>query len=158
MSKQKYAVTGLNPEHTAKAIGRALPISTKYSVEICNLIRGTSLQKAKDILEGVIELKVPVPFRRYNRSMGHKTKVGVGRYPVKACKEILSILESAEANAQFKGINTSSLVISHLCANKASKQWHYGRKRRREMKRTHIEVVVEEKKVSEKKPAKEKRK
>ena len=58
--------------------------------------------------------------------------------------EFIKLIESAEANAQFKGLNTSKLVISHISANKASKAWHYGRKSRRKMKRTNVEVIVEE--------------
>ncbi|MBR9691213.1 50S ribosomal protein L22, partial [Candidatus Woesearchaeota archaeon] len=135
-----------NQEHMAKATGRSLPISPKQSVEICNFIRNKNLQRAKKILDDVILEKIPVPYKRYNRSIGHKTgKLSVGRYPIKACKQILSILKSAESNAQTKGLNTSNLVITSLIANKGSKQYRYGRQRGRRMKRTHIEVVLEEK-------------
>jgi large subunit ribosomal protein L22 len=145
MTRQKYAFKDFS-EHTAKAVGRALPISTKQSVEICSFLRNKNLQKAKDILNRVITKKTAVPFKRYNRSMGHKPgKMDVGRYPIKSSKEILDLLESVEANAQFKGLNTASLVIKHICAHKASKQMRYGRQRGRTMKRTHVEVVVEEK-------------
>jgi len=37
------------------------------------------------------------------------------------------------------------LVIAHISAHKASKAWHSGRKSRRRMKRTNVEIVVEEK-------------
>jgi large subunit ribosomal protein L22 len=142
----KYSIKDFNTEHMARATGRSLPISLKQSVEICNFIKNKNLQKAKEILNDVIAKKIPVPYKRYNRAMGHKKgKLSVGRYPAKASQEILNILESVESNAQFKGLNTSSLVISHICANKAGKQLHYGRQRGRIMKRTHIEVVVEEK-------------
>ena len=59
--------------------------------------------------------------------------------------EIIKLMEDVEANAQFKGLNTSNLVIAHISAHKAGKAWHYGRKSRRKMKRTTIEIVVEEK-------------
>ncbi|MBW2996069.1 50S ribosomal protein L22 [Candidatus Woesearchaeota archaeon] len=145
MTTQKYAIQDLN-ENTAKAIGRSLPISTKQSVEICSLLRNKNLQKAKQILSKVIAKKMPVPYKKYNRAMGHKKgKLAVGRYPVNASKNILSILESVEANAQFKGLNTGSLVITHICTHKARNQPRYGRQRGRTMKRSHIEVVVEEK-------------
>ena len=35
-------------------------------------------------------------------------------------------------------------VIEHINANKASQPWHYGRKRRSRMKRTHIQIVLKE--------------
>lgn len=132
-------------EHIAKAIGRALPVSTKHSIEICNFIRGKKLEKAKMLLNEVISHKRAVPFRRFNWGVGHrKGKMGAGRYPEKACREILKIVECAEANAQFKGLNTSDIVISHIYANEASRPWHYGRQRRRRTKRTNVEIIVEE--------------
>lgn len=139
-----YKFKEYNKDNMARAVGLALPISTKHAVEICNFISGLKLKKAKEILNKVISLEQPIPFMRYNRDIGHKRGIAAGRYPVKASKEILKLLEDVEANAQFKGLNTSALIIKHISANKAAIQWHYGRRRRRRMKRTHIEVVVEE--------------
>ncbi|MBS3102546.1 50S ribosomal protein L22 [Candidatus Woesearchaeota archaeon] len=146
-----------NPERMAKTTGKSLPVSFKQSVEICNFIRNKNVNDAKNILAGVINKKRAIPFTRFNRDLGHKKKIGPGRYPIKASKEIVRLLESVEANAQFKGLNTANLVISGISANKASKAWHFGRKRRRKAKRTNIEIIVEEKsKVKESKtPAKE---
>ncbi len=128
----------------ARAIGVALPISFKQSVEICRFIKYRNINDAKVILHKVVEKRIPVPFRRYNMDLGHKKKIGPGRYPKNASKEIIKLIESAEANAQFKGINTSNLIITHISAHNAGKAWHYGRKSRRRMKRTNIEIVVEE--------------
>lgn len=133
-----------NKEHTARVVGRALPISTKQCIELCNLIRYKDLGKVKDVLNKIIEKKVAVPFKR-SYGMGHKRKIGPGRFPIKVSKEILKLLESVEANAQFKGLNTSNLFIKHIMANKASKALHSGRNRR-EMKRTAVEIIVEERK------------
>jgi len=130
--------------NTAKACGRSLPISTKHSIEIGNLIRGEKLDYSKKILNEVIAKKKAVPLKRFNKGAGHKKKIGPGRYPEKASLEILKLLESAEANAQFKGLNTANLIISSISANRASTQWHYGRQRRRKMKRTHIDIIVRE--------------
>ena len=88
--------------------------------------------------------KKPIPFIRFNKNIGHKKGMGSGRYPIKSSEKILKLLESAEANAQFKGLNTADLVIKHICANKAANAWHFGRKRRRKAKRTSIEVIVQE--------------
>ncbi|MBT3463440.1 hypothetical protein HN451_00510, partial [archaeon] len=63
---------------------------------------------------------------------------------------ILKIIKSAESNALNKGLNTNDLVITHICAHKASTPYHSGRQRRRKMKRSHIEVVVKEQKVEKK--------
>ena len=98
------------------------------------------------MLHNVVEKKAAVPFKRYNWDLGHKKKIGPASYPEKASKEFIRLIESVEANAQFKGLNTSNLIIAHVSAHKAGKAWHYGRKTRRKMKRTNIEIVVEEKK------------
>src|SRR3989344_3577675 len=74
----------------AIANGASLKISTKQSVEICRLIRNKSIEKAKAILERVIEKKQAVPYLRYNKEIPHrKGSMMTGRYPIKASKEIL---------------------------------------------------------------------
>tara|TARA_Y100000034_G_C6749931_1_gene333253 strand:- start:197 stop:721 length:525 start_codon:yes stop_codon:yes gene_type:complete len=137
---------------TAKASGRDLGISTKQSVEICSFIRGKTTEKAKTLLKEVIEMKRAVPFKRYNQNTGHKPGMAAGRYPVNACVEILKIVNSVESNANDKSLSTP-LIIKDIKANKASNTWHYGRQRRRRMKRTHIDIIVAEKK-SRQDPAK----
>ena len=155
MAKYNYSRKIEAEENIARAVGVALPISTKQSIEICNFIRQISLGKAKQRLIDVMNKKVAVPFKKFNDNIGHKKgKVAAGRYPEKSCSQILKLLESVEANAQFKGLNTSNLVITHICAQKAARPWHYGRQRRRKMKRTNIEIMVEEKAVEKKKEKK----
>ena len=128
----------------ARAIGMALPISFKQSVEICSFIKNKDVNAAKKMLHNVAEKKMAIPFRRYNWDLGHKKGMGPARYPEKASKEFIKLIENVESNAQFKGLNTSNLVIAHASAHKAGKSWHFGRKSRRVMKRTNIEIIVEE--------------
>ena len=142
-----YTFRDYNKEHMARAVGMALPVSFKQSVEICSLIRDKELSYAKDILSKIIEHKKAVPFKRFRHNIGHKTKIGPGRYPEKTSKEILKLVNSVEANAQFKGLNTSNLVIAHINSNKASKVMRTGRKRNRAAKRTNIEVIVQAKSI-----------
>ncbi len=145
MTKYNYTVKQMEEENIAKAVGRALPISTKQSIEICAFIRKIPLEKAKKRLTDAINKKSAIPFKRFNDNMGHKKgKIAAGRYPEKACGHILKLVEGVEANAQFKGLNTANLVISHICAHKAARPWHYGRQRRRKTKRTNVEIVVKE--------------
>ena len=141
-----YTYTNYTKEHMARALGTALPITFKQSVEICRFIKNRNINEAKKMLHNVVEKKAAVPFKRYNWDLGHKKKIGPASYPEKASKEFIRLIESVEANAQFKGLNTSNLIIAHVSAHKAGKAWHYGRKTRRKMKRTNIEIVVEEKK------------
>ena len=153
-----YTFRAYNQEHMARAIGMALPISFKQSVEICRFIGSKNVSDAKKMLQSVAEKKSAIPFRRYNWDLGHKKKIGPGRYPEKASKEFIKLIENVEANAQFKGLNTSNLIIAHVSAHKAGKTWHFGRQSRRRMKRTNVEIIVEEKskKTEDKKEHKQK--
>jgi len=128
----------------AKVNARNLSISTKQSVEICNLIRDKKVDSAKKTLSRVIEKKQAVPYKRFKRKIPHRAgKMATGRYPIKASKEILNLLDSVIANAQSKGMS-SELSISQISANRGANQFHFGRKRRRKMKLTHINLVVKE--------------
>src|SRR3989339_822722 len=133
-------------QDTAIVNGRNLPISMKKSVEICNMIRSMTTKKAKAALSRVTKMEQAVPYRRYNRDTPHRPGIGSGRYPVKTSQEILKLVENAEANAQNKGLS-SNLIIEHVSAHKAPLQWHYGRKRRRRLKNTHIKLIVKEFKI-----------
>jgi large subunit ribosomal protein L22 len=142
--ENKYGFQGFNGEHMVSAIGRNLPISTKQSIEISNFIRGKPANKAAVVLERVMKKDIAVPYKRFNADVGHKPGIAAGRYPIKACGEILKVLKNAIANAQFKGMNADDLLIRHIATQKASGAWHFGRKRRRKMKRSHLELVLEE--------------
>ena len=139
-----YTFKSYNEVNMARAIGMALPISFKQSVEICRFIRNKNISNAKEMLQDVVKKKAAVPFRRFNFDLGHKKKIGPGRYPQKASEEFIKLIENVEANAQFKGLNTSNLTIAHISAHRAGKIWHFGRKSRRRMKRTNVEIIVEE--------------
>jgi len=147
MAQYKYAFNKY-AENMARAVGRDLPISTKQAIEICSSIRGMELGKAMAKLERVIAYKQAVPYKRFTEGAGHKPGMASGKYPVKACTHILKILKSVESNSQNKSLGT--VMIKHICAQGGGKRWHYGRKRRIKMKRSHIEIVVEEIKESPK--------
>lgn len=141
--------------HEAIARGTSLPISTKMSCEVCRNIRGKALSKAITHMEAVLKLKRPIEVRRFNRDLGHKPGYGPARYPVKAAKAFLELLNLAKANAENKGLNSEKLVISFAKADFGPQRWHYGRQRRTKMKDTHVEIRVKE---SEKVEAKDKNK
>lgn len=141
-----YSAQNVDEERCARALLRSSQISFKHAVEICRYLKHRKLGDAMDTLDRVIEKKEPVPFRRFYHGTPHRPKIGAGRYPMKASAEIIHLLKSVSANAQFKGLNTGELVITHMAAHLGSRPWHTGRRRRRKIKRTHVEVVVEEKK------------
>jgi len=147
-------------ETTARALGSGLPISRKKGIEICNYIRGKPVQKAKKLLEQVIAMKRHVPFKRFTEGAGHQRgeDKGPGKYPIKACGEILKIVKLAEANAQFKGLNTESLVIKHISCQQAPSSYKAGRQRGRKTKTAHIEIIVEETEKKKESKAKKKEK
>ncbi|MAG45375.1 MAG: 50S ribosomal protein L22 [Nanoarchaeota archaeon] len=136
----------------AVAIATSLPISTKQSVEICSFIRGKTTEKSRKLLEQVMEQKIAIPYRRFNKGVGHKKgKIASGRYPLKATSAILKLIGTAEANAEVKGMS-APFQISEVIASQSSRNWHYGRQRRRKTKRTHIKMILKslEKKAKEK--------
>ena len=140
----KYA-TAYDDKKMARAMGVALPVSTKKTVEVCSFVKGRELSKAIRLLEGVIAEQVAVPFHKYAKGgTGHKPGIGPGRYPKNVCTEVIKLLRQVEANARNRGLNAAGLVVSSILAKKAAKAWHFGRQRRRQMKRTHVEVVISE--------------
>ncbi|VVB80922.1 50S ribosomal protein L22 [uncultured archaeon] len=138
-----YSYSTKITENCAKAVGLSLPISLKKSTQVCQAVRGMNVQKAKKLLEDAITLKKAIPFTRYNRNVAHKAGMAAGRFAVKTCEEILDLLKSAEANAQFKGLSTGNLIIRHASAQKGPTTQKYGRQRTK-TKRAHIELVLEE--------------
>jgi len=130
----------------ARCVGIGLPVSRKDSIEICSFIRGKKISRVKSELKEIIDIKKALPIKRFNKNLGHKKKIGPGKYPKKTAEEILKLVESVEGNAQFKGLNTAELIICHASACKGVTQWHYGRQRRIKAKRTNIVIVVKEEK------------
>ncbi len=141
----KYTYNGYDEAKMARAVGVSLPISPKESVEVCNFLRYRSTVAAKNILHRVLEMKMAIPFKRHNADVAHKPGIAGGRYPRNVSREILKLIESAEANANNKGLN-KDLYITHMNAHRAPPQPRGGRTPG-EGKRAHVEIVLEEKKV-----------
>lgn len=152
MGKLKLSIQGLDPDKSAVAHGRDLRISYKHAIEICNELSGKYLEDAQDYLGEVIQMKRAVPFRRYRLKVGHRKglhKWPSGRFPVKAADNIRKVLDNAENNAVFKGLDTSRLRIKRLLAQKGSKLKRampraHGRSSPKVMTFVHIECIVEE--------------
>lgn len=143
MAKKESKKESVNKDHVAKAKAKSLPVSTKHCIVISDNIRYKSTGEAKKILEGVSTLKKAIPFRRFNRDMGHKAGIASGRYPQKAANEFIKLIKSVEANAQVKGLDVENLKIVKVISNKASAPMTGGR-HRRGTKRTHVEIEVKE--------------
>lgn len=152
MPKWGYSITGLDPETTVKSSGRELSISHKAAREVCQAIKGMPLDQAKTYLNKVIQKKKPVPYKRHTKKLGHRhglEKAFAGRYPVKAAKRILKVLEGAEANAETKGLDLERLRIMHAAAYPGMKNKRYyvrafGRSSPKTQTLTHVELVLEQ--------------
>src|SRR2546429_9342966 len=102
MTKLGYTVE-YKIETMARAYGRDLPVAWKKSIELARQLRGRTVEKAREYLENVASLKQAVPMRTYGRGVAHKAGMGPARYPGKAAKAFLTVLESALANPGVTG-------------------------------------------------------
>jgi large subunit ribosomal protein L22 len=110
------------------------------------------VENAKNYLEDVIEMKKAVPFKKHNKKVGHRRGLDgwpTGRYPVKAATQILEVLKSAEANAEYKGIDTENIKIMHISSHKGYviRGWTpraFGRASPFNTPTTHIQIVLGE--------------
>jgi large subunit ribosomal protein L22 len=144
-----YTFTGASGETVARARGIELRVSPKKTYEVRNAIRGLSVDDAKALLEDVIELKRAIPFRRYNQEVAHKKGIGPGRYPKKVAKQVLQILQNAEANAEYEGMDAEGLFIRvAACARgrivKANMPRAHGRATAWNEQTTNVEIVLAE--------------
>lgn len=97
--------------HIAEATGKNLSISKKHAREILKFVKGMEVNKAINQLERVIAQKTAVPFKRFNKKIGHRPGIGAGRYPKKASEAIINTLKSAKNNALNKGLQEEKLII-----------------------------------------------
>jgi large subunit ribosomal protein L22 len=152
MPSYKLSVFGLDPDRTAVGCGRDMRISPKHAREVCAAIRGLPLEEAKTYLEEVEAKRRSVPFKRHRKKVGHRKDLQtwvIGRYPVRAAYEIRRVLENAENNSVFKGLDTSKLRIVHAAAMRGTKLKRvtpraHGRSSPAIKTFTHIEIVLEE--------------
>jgi large subunit ribosomal protein L22 len=142
-----YTVSDYDPDVSSRALMIEEDISPKHAVEICRAIRGMMVEDALDFLDDVIDLKTPVPFRRYNKRVAHQKGVGPGRFPEKAARTIKKAIESAKNNAEFDGKDASNMYISTISASRGRVTEGYiprahGRSTQFNHETVNIEVVL----------------
>lgn len=138
-----------DPDTTSRALGKEIPISPKFSREVCQMIKGKKVNVALKMLEEVTVLKRPVPIKRYNTGVAHKQGVGPGRFPVKAAKAIIRVIESAKQNAEYKGLDADNMRIKVVAASLGRTipgfmPRAYGRSTPWDQQTVNIEVILEE--------------
>ncbi|TYG55596.1 hypothetical protein ES288_D09G286800v1 [Gossypium darwinii] len=119
----KYSREPDNHTKSCKARGSDLRVHFKNTRETAFAIRKLPLTKAK----------------RYLEDAKNRHSNGQGRWPVKSAKFILDLLKNAESNAEVKGLDVDSLIISHIQVNQAQKQRPYM------SSPCHIELILSEK-------------
>ena len=126
----------------ATVICKDLPISVKYSKDICKFIKGKSPKEAITLLERVMIQKIAVPMVG---EYAHRRGIGIagGKYPVKSSEYFIKALKNLIANASNKGMNTEKLVV-FARASKGAGVTHSGW-RRRQSKRAHLYFEAKEK-------------
>lgn len=146
-----------DPETTAKAIIRDRPVSPKHSKEIAREVKGMTASDAEEYLQQVIDGKRSVPFRQHNAGAGHRSDIDgwdAGKYPEKASKAFLDLLENAVNNATEQGFEGEEMMIMHVAAHKVGEV--QGRKPRAMGRATawntpqvDVELILETQEVSE---------
>ncbi|WP_101294440.1 50S ribosomal protein L22 [Halegenticoccus soli] len=141
-----------DPDTTAKAMLRERPISLKHSKAIARAIKGMTVAEAEEYLEAVIAGERSVPFKQHNTGVGHRKDIDgwdAGRYPNKASKDFLKLIENAKNNATERGFDGESMRIMHVAPHKVGERM--GRKPRAMGRATpwnttlcDVELIIEE--------------
>ncbi|HEV8359011.1 MAG TPA: 50S ribosomal protein L22 [Candidatus Thermoplasmatota archaeon] len=139
-----------DPEKTAVASARDVMVKPKHVVNVCRHIRGMKLEQAKTYLEAVQNLEAAVPYFRHFRNVAHRRgKIGPGQFPEKAASRVLQVVKSAEANAEYKGLDPEKMYIAHAAMQKSapikgSMPRAQGRATPWNTSTCHIEIVLQE--------------
>jgi ribosomal protein L22 len=116
--------------------GRDVPISTKYAIALCNMIRNKNIDKAMSLLELAEKMKIAVPMRG---EIAHKSGMMSGRYPVKAAGHFIILIKSLKSNALVNELELEKYKIA-CKANVAPRP--YRRFGTGQFKRTHVELKL----------------
>lgn len=143
----------ISGDNIAKAKANELNMSPKHSIEIAGFIRHKQINEAIAYLNEVIALKKAIPFKRFTRNVAHKRGLpgnwDAGRYPVKASKAYIRILESLKKNAEYLGLDAEKLEIVHVTANRGRAQKAFfpramGRATPKVRESVNIEIIARE--------------
>ena len=137
---------------TARAVN--LDCHHKHCYHIAKAIRGMNAEEAVGYLEDVVQKKRAIPYQRRSRKgrggntmAGHrKGKMGPGKFPNKASKEFIKLINSAMDNARqrYDTIDPEDMVITHVAAHRGqvAKNWR-PRARGRATPSNHYQVNLE---------------
>lgn len=119
--------------------GNSQRISTKYSFEVCRMIKNKEIDKAIAELELVVKKKKAVPMHALE--VAHKPgAMAGGKYPVTVAKAFIVLLKQLKANVNVNQIENP--VITMAMANQAPRPYRRAGTRG---KRTHIRFEARDK-------------
>ncbi len=155
MPRWSYSVRFRDESEVAKAMMWDVPVHPKIMSEVARAIKGMRLSEARAYLERVARKEEAVPFRRAHGKQAHRRGLAdkwgwpVGRYPVKAARYMLRLLDNVENNASNKNLDVDRLRIIHVAAHKGitMRRWMpraWGRATPRNRIHSHVEIVVRE--------------
>ena len=153
MPNYSYAFPSFDKTRDVRAALREKDISHKHAREIAIAIKDMSIEKAREYLEKVVAKKVAVPYRRYNNEVAHRSNIQdgffAGRFPKKAAKEFLKLLDNLESNAEYKGMDLDKLKIISAVVHKGTKLERFtpramGRASPKFNTLIHVELVAQE--------------
>ena len=153
MPTYSYAFQNFDKTKHVRAALREKDISHKHAREIALAIRGMSIEKAREFLENVITMRIAVPYRRYNNEVAHRSNIRdgffSGRFPKKAAREFLRLLDNLESNGEYKGMDLDRLKIISAVVHKGTKLERFtpramGRSSPKIDTLVHVELVAQE--------------
>jgi large subunit ribosomal protein L22 len=140
-------------DNIARGKANELNMSPKHSIEIAGFINHQRVNDAIAYLNEVVKLKKAVPFRHFCRNVAHKRGLpgnwDAGRYPVKASREFIRLLESIKKNAEYIGLDAENLEIIHASAQRGRAQKAFfpramGRATPKVRESVSLEIIVRE--------------
>ncbi|KAJ1913149.1 60S ribosomal protein L17B [Tieghemiomyces parasiticus] len=150
----RYSATPANASKSAMTRGSYLRVHFKNTHETASVLNGLKLEKAIQYLKDVRAHRQCVPFKTFNGGVGRCAQakawgVTQGRWPVKSCIFLMSLLDNVKANAEAKGLDIEKTVIKHIQVNAAPKHRRrtyraHGRINAFMANPCHIEIIVTE--------------
>jgi large subunit ribosomal protein L22 len=106
-------------ENCASARLEGVNASYKDLAQVCGRIRNKKTGWALTFLQKAAKGDIPVLYKGHNKRLGHRRELGgrKGRYPKKAARIVLKVLESALANGKSKGLGDYYTILT-ATANK----------------------------------------
>ena len=151
MARTAYSME-ISGEDIARAKANEVDISPKHAFEIARFIRKMRTDDAIEYLNRVVALEKAIPLRCYHKKVPHRHGLDrwhTGRYPQKAAKVYIRLLNAAKKNAEYIGLDAGNTRIVHVQANRGRRHEAFfpramGRATPKNRETVNIEVIVRE--------------